>query len=187
VTAGPDADPVVTPDAATAIASAQIADLLEAAASTILAELEALGPEAGWRPAPGEWSANECLGHILEAERRGFNGRIRTILAEDRPVLQGWDQVAVAIARRDHERPAGELLAEFLPLRADSVDLVRSLRAEDLPRIGRHDYAGELAIGDLLGEWVHHDRNHIRQMMAVTQARVWPQMGNARRFIDPDA
>jgi hypothetical protein len=37
-------------------------------------------------------------------------------------------------------------------------------------------------IADLLGEWVHHDRNHIRQMLADTQARVWAQMGNARRF-----
>ena len=175
----PGGGPVIDP--------ARIADLLEAAAAAILAELEALGPEARWRPAPGEWSANECLGHILEAERRGFNGRIRTILAEDHPALQGWDQVGVAVARRDHERPPSELLAEFLPLRADSVDLVHSLRAEDLSRTGRHDFAGELAIGDLLGEWVHHDRNHIRQMLAVTQARVWPQMGNARRFVDPDA
>ena len=177
----------VDPAGAPAIEPARIADLLEAAAATILAELEALGPEARWRPAPGEWSANECLGHIMEAERRGFNGRIRTILAEDRPLLQGWDQVGVAVARRDHERATGELLAEFLPLRADSIDLVRALRAEHLLRTGRHDFAGELAIGDLLGEWVHHDRNHIRQILAVTQARVWPQMGHARRFVDPDA
>jgi DinB family protein len=176
---GPVSDPAIDP--------ARIADLLEAAAATILAELEALGPEARWRPAPTEWSANECLGHILEAERRGFNGRIRTILAEDEPVLRGWDQVGVAVARRDHQRPPAELLAEFLPLRADSIDLVRSLRIEDLPRTGLHDRVGELAIGDLLGEWVHHDRNHIRQILAVTQARVWPQMGNARRFVDPDA
>jgi DinB family protein len=178
-TGGPAIDPAIDP--------ARIADLLEAAAATILAELEALGPEARWRPAPGEWSANECLGHLLEAERRGFNGRIRRILAEDKPVLQGWDQVGVAVARRDHERLPVELLAEFLPLRADSIDLVRSLRAEDLSRTGMHDRVGELAIGDLLGEWVHHDRNHIRQILAVTQARVWPQMGNARRFVDPDA
>jgi hypothetical protein len=175
----PASDPPIEP--------ARIADLLEAAAATILAEVEALGSAARWRPAPAEWSANECLGHIMEAERRGFNGRIRTILAEDRPVLQGWDQVGVAIARRDRERAATELLAEFLPLRADSIDLVRALRAEDLGRTGLHDVVGELAIGDLLGEWVHHDRNHIRQILAVTQARVWPQMGNARRFVDPDA
>ena len=165
----------------------RIADLLEASASTILAELEALGPEARWRPAPDEWCANECLGHILEAERRGFNGRIRMILAADRPALQGWDQVAVATARRDDLRDPAELLAEFLPLRADSVDLVRSLDPADLDRVGIHERVGELAVGDLVGEWVHHDRNHVKQMLAVTQARVWDQMGAARRFVDPDA
>lgn len=166
---------------------ARIADLLEASAATILAELEALGPEARWRPEPGEWCANECLGHILEAERRGFNGRIRTILAGDRPALQGWDQEAVALAREDDRRDPDELLAEFLPLRADSVDLVRSLGAADLIRSGVHERVGELTIGDLIGEWVHHDRNHVRQMLAVTQARVWAQMGAARRFVDPTA
>ena len=44
-----------------------------------------------------------------------------------------------------------------------------------------------LAVGDLVGEWVHHDRNHVKQILAVTQARVWDQMGAARRFVDPDA
>ncbi|MDP9482337.1 MAG: hypothetical protein M3P84_03850, partial [Chloroflexota bacterium] len=117
---GPATDPATDP----AIDPSRVADLLEAAAATILAEVEALGGLAKWRPAPAEWSANECLGHIFEAERRGFNGRIRTILAEDRPVLRGWDQVGVAVARRDHERRPAELLAEFLPLRADSIDLV---------------------------------------------------------------
>jgi hypothetical protein len=170
-----------------ALGPAQIAELLEASAATILAELEALGPEARWRPAPGEWSANECLGHILEAERRGFNGRIRTILASDRPALQGWDQVGVAAARRDNERDPAELLAEFLPLRADSIDLVRGLEPADLARTGVHDRVGELAVGDLLGEWVHHDRNHVKQVLSVSQARVWSQMGNARRFVDPEA
>jgi hypothetical protein len=31
-------------------------------------------------------------------------------------------------------------------------------------------------------EWVHHDRNHLKQLLANVQARVWPEMGNARRF-----
>ena len=61
----------------TAFASARIADLLSASAATAVAELLALGDDAGWRPEPGEWSANECVGHLMEAERRGFAGRIR--------------------------------------------------------------------------------------------------------------
>jgi len=67
-------------------------------------------------------------------------------------------------------------------LRADGVDVVRTLTADDLGRSGLHPDVGPLRVDELLGEWVHHDRNHIRQLLAVTQARVWGQMGNARRF-----
>ena len=72
-------------------------------------------------------------------------------------------------------------------MRIDSVALVRSLSPDDLGRIGRHPEVGELRVDELLGEWVHHDRNHVRQLRGVTQARVWAQMGNARRFVRPDA
>ena len=138
-------------------------------------------------PEPGEWSANECVGHLIEAERRGFAGRIRRILAADRPDipadLESWDPPAVAEARRDHLRPAAELAAEFDALRADE----RGPRPEPHRRptcdaSGSIRRSDPLRVDELLGEWVHHDRNHIRQMLAVTQARVWAQMGNARRF-----
>jgi len=169
-----------------ALSLAHVADLLAASATTVVAEVIALGEEAGWRPEPGEWSASECVGHIIEAERRGFAGRIRVILADSSsssmPRLEGWDPPAVAAARRDHLRAATELAAEFAALRAESVDLVRGLGASDLGRAGLHPDVGPLRVDELLGEWVHHDRNHIRQMLAVTQARVWYQMGNARRF-----
>ena len=169
----------------TALATEQIADLLTASTAVVVGEIAALGAESGWRPEPGEWSANECVGHLLEAERRGFAGRIREILAADPSVpatLVGWDPPAVAEARRDHLRPGTELADEFAALRAESVVLVRGLRPEDLGRGGMHPEVGALRVDELLGEWVHHDRNHIRQLLAVTQARVWPQMGNAQRF-----
>jgi hypothetical protein len=148
--------------------------------------MRALGADAAWHPAAGEWCVSEVLGHILEAERRGFNGRIRTLMAETEPSLVGWDQRAVAAARRDCDADPEALLAEFLELRTDSIDLVRSLAATDLDRSGVHSVVGRVTIGDVAAEWVHHDRNHVRQMLANTQARVWDQMGNAQRFSAPD-
>jgi hypothetical protein len=172
------------------LSPARIADLLAASATSLIAELVALGDEGGWRPEAGQWSANECVGHLIEAERRGFAGRIRRILAADRPNipadLEDWDPPAVAEARRDHLRSGAELAAEFDALRTDGVRLVRSLRAADMARVGIHPLVGPLRVDELLGEWVHHDRNHIRQLLAVTQARVWSQMGNARRFSPED-
>lgn len=163
----------------------QIADLLDASTAIVVAEFHALGAEAGWRPKAGEWSANECVGHLIEAERRGFSGRIRQILdapADVPAALIAWDPPAVAEARRDHERPGSELAAEFAALRVASVTQVRALTPADLDRHGIHPHVGPLRVRELLGEWVHHDRNHIRQLLEVTQARVWDQMGNARRF-----
>jgi hypothetical protein len=46
---------------------------------------------------------------------------------------------------------------------------------------------GDVIVRDLLHEWVHHDRDHLAQLSALTQRLVWPGMGNARRFSVPDA
>jgi len=168
---------------ADALTPAEVAACLDAAMATLRAELGAL-PERvlAWHPAPGEWCANEVLGHLIEAERRGFAGRIRIILASDRPALQAWDQQEVARARRDCARPAASLLDELAALRRESAALVRALRAAELDRGGEHPKVGFLRVRDLLAEWVHHDRNHIRQALANVQAYVWPAMGNSQKF-----
>jgi hypothetical protein len=163
----------------------QIATFLGATVVTVEAEMASLGDEGGrWRPAPGEWCANEVVGHLIEAERRGFAGRIRTILASDRPAVEAWDQPAVAAARGDCEKSATGLASELGAVRADSLRLIAELRPGDLDRSGIHPRVGELRVRDLLGEWVYHDRNHVRQLLANSQARVWPQMGNAPLFDD---
>jgi len=173
----------VTPEP---LAPPAVAELLRSAATTIRAELSALpAPVLAWHPAAGEWCVKEVLGHLIETEQRGFAGRIRIILSGDRPKLQGWDQDAVARARHDCARDASALVDEFARLRADSATLVAGLKAADLPRGGDHPKVGLLTVADLLHEWVHHDRNHIRQMLANVQAFAWPHMGNAQRFSLP--
>lgn len=164
----------------------EVAGLLRAAAEVIAAETRAQ-PERllAWHPAAGEWCTREVLGHLIETERRGFAGRIRQILGADRPRLVAWDQQAVARERADCGRPLGPLLDEFLALRRDSIALVEALQSGDLDRGGEHPHVGWLSVGDLLQEWVHHDRNHVRQLQANVQQFVWPAMGNARRFSAP--
>ena len=165
------------------LAPSEVARLLESVAATIRAECAALPDDVlAWHPAPGEWCVKEVLGHLIESERRGFAGRIRIILASDTPALATWDQNEVARARRDCERDATTLVDEFARLRLESVALVAGLGSADLGRGGHHPKVGLLRVADLLHEWVHHDRNHLRQMLANVQALAWPHMGNARRF-----
>ena len=167
------------------LAPREVAALLRAALTTLTAELGAL-PErlAAWHPAPGEWCVKEIVGHLIEAERRGFAGRLRILLAENDPALQTWEQNEVARARGDCARPLAALLDELATLRRESATLVAGLGDADLGRGGRHPRVGVLRVGDLLQEWVHHDRNHIKQAMANVQAFVWPAMGNSQKFSD---
>jgi hypothetical protein len=163
------------------------ADLLRAALAAIRAEVDSLPAEVqAWHPAPDEWCVKEVLGHLIEAEERGFAGRIRAILAAPEPPrFAAWDQAAVARARRDCERKAAALLDEFGRVREASVGLVGGLRPADYARGGHHPSVGYLRVGDLLHEWVHHDRNHVRQMLANVQTYVWPHLGSAQRFSQP--
>ena len=170
-----------------ALEPSAVAALLHSAAATIHAELSALpAPLLAFHPATGEWCAKEVLGHLIECEKRGFSGRIRVILkSEESPPLEGWDQDAVARARNDCERDWASLYHEFLQLRSASVTQAAGLSPADLARGGQHPKVGFLTVADLLHEWVHHDRNHIRQMLANVQAYAWPHMGNAQRFSLP--
>ena len=168
------------------LAAAQVAELLAATSATIQATVAAMPPALlTWRPAPGEWCALEVLGHLIETEERGFAGRIRAILAEYRPRFSGWDPDGVARERRDAERDPAEVLGEFVRRRAESVALVETVTVGDLDRGGEHPEVGFLTVNDLLHEWVHHDANHVRQLLANVQAYAWPGMGNAQRFSMP--
>ena len=170
-------------DSANHLSPREVAALLDSTSASVRAEMGALSDAlAGWHPAPGEWCAKEVLGHLIETERRGFAGRIRTILASPEPHLPGWDPEAVARDRGDCQRAADDVLGEFVALRSASVALVRGLTAADLARGGLHEQVGYLRVDDLLHEWVHHDRNHVRQLLANIQEAVWPHMGNAQRF-----
>jgi hypothetical protein len=172
-------------DSPTLLAPREVAQLLRATTVTLATELAAAPSRVlAWHPTPGEWCAKEVIGHLIEAEGRGFAGRIRIVLASRDPQLQTWDQNEVASARRDCARDGGGLLGELAALRQESIRLVEGLREADLARGGHHPKVGYLRIGDLLNEWVHHDRNHVRQILANVQAYVWPHMGNSRRFAE---
>ncbi len=164
------------------LATEDVAQLLESTCALIEAEMKALGDDGcRFHFKPGEWCVNECVGHMIEAEKRGFGGRIRDILA-GKPLL-AWDQVQVERDRKDCDRMSQSVWMEFVGLRHGYVAMVRSLAAADLEKSGTHPKVGLLRVRDLLHEWVHHDRNHTRQLLNVQQQRVYPHMGNSQKFI----
>ena len=104
------------------------------------AELGGLGEDlAGWRPGPDEWCANEVVGHLVEADARGYAGRIRRILAAApgvEPAEPGWDEPSVAAARGDCAKPAAELVDELAPAVGTPSSWCLGLRPEDMRTAG---------------------------------------------------
>ncbi|MDQ2913803.1 MAG: hypothetical protein M3T56_11165 [Chloroflexota bacterium] len=159
----------------------QVAEYLESTCALVEAELTALGDDSSWHFDQKEWCANEVVGHLVEAEKRGFAGRVREILAGNAKT-SSWDQVQVAKERKDCERMGQSMWMEFMGFRNDGIKLVRSLRPADFSKSIAHPMAGQVSIRDLLHEWIHHDRNHTRQLLQIGQERAWPHMGNSQKF-----
>jgi DinB superfamily len=156
----------------------EVAARIDAAGTAIEAELGTLSDElAAWHPAESEWCVKEVLGHVIHTERIGFSGRIAEILAADEPNLPASGDAPPAC-----DRNLAEMLAEFREQRTRSVDQVARLQPADLARGGIHERVGRLTVNDIIHEWIHHDRAHLKQILSNVQAYVRPNMGGAQAF-----
>ena len=64
------------------------------------------------RPIPGKWTAAEIVHHLADSETQSAT-RLRKLLVEPHPVIQGYDQEAWAAKLRYQQRPIGPSLAAF--------------------------------------------------------------------------
>lgn len=111
-------------------------------------------------PAPGEWSAAQCLQHLLDTERAVFPVRVRAFLAgQDFPA---FDPDAQGTVNAPEQLPAAAA-AEFARLRAESLSLLAGLTDADLPRGARHGQLGPVTLSEMLHEWAGHDLMHTVQ------------------------
>jgi len=114
------------------------------------------------RPEPTEWSALECIGHIVDSELIA-SVRYRWILAQDQPPLVGYDQ-DLWVSGLAHGRDDPALLVElYTALRRSNLDLWARRSIEDRARVGIHTERGpesyELTFRLVAG----HDRVHLGQ------------------------
>jgi hypothetical protein len=111
------------------------------------------------RPLPDQWSALDCLRHLVETERVLYPVRVRQFLAG-----QPFDPFdADESAARAADEAAATLMAQFSAMREASLALIDSLTAEDLARTNQHPKLGEVTLRQMLHTWAAHDLNHTVQ------------------------
>lgn len=133
--------------------------------------IEQAGAHLRTRPAEGEWSALECLGHMTDSELI-TSARYRWVLSESEPKLPGFDQNAW-LARPDRLSDDPALLLEVLSvLRRANVALWRRTPAAERGRVGLHAERGPESYELLFRLQAGHGRIHRAQAeRALAQAR----------------
>ncbi len=137
----------------------------------LLAEALAAVPEAAlqWRPAPGKWSVHEVIVHCADSEANAHM-RIRYLVGEPNPVIQGYDEAHWAREMDYHAHPLDLALATVVAVRANTVPLLRRLSAADWAKRGRHTETGEYGAEDWLRSYAEHLEVHTRQIKRNLEA-----------------
>jgi hypothetical protein len=112
------------------------------------------------RPAPSEWSAIECLQHILDTERGAFQARLEAFI-EGRD-LTAFDPDAAG-SKPDPARDPQDVAAEFAAVRAHNLMKLEQIADVDLDRTARHSELGQVTLREMLNEWAAHDLMHTVQ------------------------
>ena len=119
--------------------------------------------EQDWRPAPGEWSAREVVHHLADSET--ISGvRLRRLLIENDPAIQGYDEAEYARHFRYQERPWEPALRAFEAARATTASLLDTMTDADWRRTGTHSESGAYSTEQWLRIYADHGHVHANQI-----------------------
>ena len=116
-----------------------------------------------WRPGPGKWSVQEIVGHCADSETNAYI-RLRFLLAESEPVLQGYDQDEWARRFDYHRVPMSLSLQTVEAVRASTSALLERLTPQDFERRGTHTESGPYGVVDWLRSYAGHLEGHASQI-----------------------
>ena len=127
-----------------------------------------------WRPGPGKWSVHEVVCHCADSESNG-SLRIRYLLAEKEPVIQGYDQAEWARVLDYHSHPLDPALRTVEAVRANTAALIARLSETDWERQGGHSESGRYTAETWLEIYAEHLEKHAAQIERTLAA--WEAAG----------
>ena len=114
------------------------------------------------RPGPGRWTAREIIHHLADSEMTSAV-RLRRLLAEDRPLIQGYDQDEFA-RKLHYDRPHEASLELFKYVRLSTAELLDCLQPAEWTREGTHSESGRYTVDTWLKIYAEHAHKHARQI-----------------------
>ena len=138
-----------------------MADLADALAGITDAELDR--PQEG-----GEWTARQIVHHLADSEAMSFT-RLRRLVADDQPVIQGYDEPVFA-RRLHYDRPIDTSLAVVAAVRASSLELMSVMTPDDWAKVGIHSEHPRYTVDLWLEIYAGHVHDHADQIRRARAA-----------------
>lgn len=119
------------------------------------------------RPGDGGWTAREVVHHTADSEMTSAI-RLRRLIAEDEPLIVGYD--GDEFARRLHyaERAIEPALAAIAAARSTTAQILDGLSEADWQRSGRHSEYGPYGVERWLEIYAGHCHDHADQIRKAT-------------------
>jgi hypothetical protein len=122
------------------------------------------------RPAEGAWSPREVLAHLLHAETMTMGPRVRRAAqANNLPYEAGPPIPPPGDAR--------EMSNEWADARVANLQWLRQLNPEQRAHVVQHPRFGQISVDTYVAEWAYHDLDHLRQILSVLAADLYPHIG----------
>jgi hypothetical protein len=117
---------------------------------------------------PGKWSAAEIVQHLADSEMTSAI-RLRRLLVEDHPVIQGYDQDLFATKLRYNDLDIAPALEAFRGARATTTQLLERMTEADWRREGTHTESGHYTAEDWLEIYAAHAQGHADQIRRLRE------------------
>jgi DinB superfamily len=114
------------------------------------------------RSASDEWTPRMIAHHLADSEMMSAI-RLRRLVTEDSPVLQGYDEVAFA-RKLTSDRPIEPSLEAMRWARESTAQILERLTEDDWRRSGQHSESGSYAVEDWLSIYAKHAHDHAAQI-----------------------
>ena len=120
------------------------------------------------RRGPNEWSAREVVHHLADSEMTSAI-RLRRLIAEDEPLIDGYDEELFA-RRLHYDRPIEASLDALGASRATTAEILARLSEDEWSRVGTHSESGRYGVETWLETYAAHAHDHAGQIRRARAA-----------------
>ena len=149
---------------------AQLVELYKEGTRVFAESLEGIADgELDAAPGPEEWTAREVVHHMADSEMTSAI-RLRRLIAEDEPTIQGYDQEEYAQRLFYAERPIEASVEAVAAARRTTAEILDRLDEEQWGRGGTHTESGLYGVNAWLEIYAAHAHDHADQIRRARES-----------------